>query len=721
MTRNVYGHAPNAYDEPFQNTFLDSKTYKLFNLQMDDETLDKMLIKELDRDKEHWDKEPWQLTKVDVDNTKYFLGNQTDGDQYVKRPQDKYVDNRLFSSMRAILSYATGQLAVPELTPSKSDDEYVRMAREMQQALYQHSAAERVEQKVRAAVTNLLLRKRGFLKMRFDPNIGLQGDIVTDVVNPEDIVIDRFAKYMQQPNKIYHRIWATVEELCIKFPDKAAEIKNCYQIKKNVYTQQTKMISYWECWFSYFDTKGNPREAVCWFIPEHHLILDKMPNPNWVYMKTVNKEKQTNVMDYPPKPFVWFNYINLGHSFIDDTCLFEQGKPQQDILNQRGQQYNDNISYMNGRWVMSKKAVSDQDAQKFINRGAKTVLLANSEDVGKAVQVLTPAIMPESVYQSIQDTRNEIDGIIGTPSIFKGVNPTSSDTLGRDMMLKQQSGMLQDDLVRAVQFGMEDYYRLKLQMFRVYYTDDYWFQVKGGDGKYDFIFLNGDSIDSNVKIGVQVDSTLPLDKANIRWTAMQLAKLGKIDQLTLMEDLGLPDPDIRTERWIRSQIDMYTYMQSVEQQMSNNEADVDIKMLIAGEIPEERDNYDSDYLQYYNHYITTNAFAKLDQEKKQAIDMYLRIVQLKAQRSAALNETMLNRAGILDRPPIFPLPKRTMNIRLMGNMNPQQTQQIAGTEGQMFTPITGAEQAQNPNAQGAAQYGQNQSPNMGAPNQGNSP
>src|SRR5580693_7183464 len=98
MTKNIYGHMPNAYDEPFQNTFLDSKNYKIFNLQMDDETLDKMLIKELDEDKAHWDKEPWQLTKTDTDNTKYFLGNQTDGDQYVKRPQDKYVDNRLFSS-----------------------------------------------------------------------------------------------------------------------------------------------------------------------------------------------------------------------------------------------------------------------------------------------------------------------------------------------------------------------------------------------------------------------------------------------------------------------------------------------------------------------------------------------------------------------------------------------------------------------------------------------
>src|SRR4029077_6496791 len=112
-------------------------------------------------------------------------------------------------------------------------------------------------------------------------------------------------------------------------------------------------------------------------------------------------------------------------------------------------------------------------------------------------------------------------------------NPQNQDTLGRDQMLKTQAGMLQDDLVRCVQISMEMYYNKLLQMMRVYYTDDYWFQVKGGDGKFDFIMLNGDTIDSNVKIGVQVDSTLPLDKASIRATALELAKMQRIDQLTL--------------------------------------------------------------------------------------------------------------------------------------------------------------------------------------------
>lgn len=717
---NQYGKQPNAYQNAFNQTYLDSKPYVLFNQEMPDDVLDKLLIKELDKDVDHWNLKPWKLRDVDNENVKYFLGDQKGRGPYIKASDD-YVDNRLFSSIRAILSYATGQLAVPSITPSKSDDEYLRMAREIQQALYQHSSEEHVEDKVRATIMNLLLRKRGYLKLRFDPNAGIAGDVITEVCNPEDITIDRFAGYMKNPNKIYHRQRSTVDELCAKFPKKANDIYKAYSIKKGVWTQRTQMVTWFEAWFSYFDSKGVPKEGVAMFIPEHHMILDKMPNPNWIYMKSQKKEKQTNVMDYPPKPFINFNYLNLGHSYIDETCLFEQAKPQQDILNQRGQQFNDNISYMNGRWVMSKKAASDQDATKFINRGSKTILLVNAEDVSKAVQVMTPQIMPASVYQSIVDTRNEIDDITGVTALFKGTQPQNQNTLGRDQMLQNQSTMLQDDIVRAVQTGMELYYKIKLQMFRVYYTDDYWFQVKGGDGKFDFIFLNGDTIDSNVKIGVEVDSTLPLDKANIRATAMNLAKMGKIDQQTLMEDLGLPNPDIRTERWIRSQIDMYTYMQSVEQQMENNDASIDIKLLIAGKIPAERDNYDKEYLDYYNHYVSTNKFTQLEDRQKQAIVQFLQIVQIKAQRTARLGETMLNDAGILDRPPIFPLPKRTMQIKLMGNMNPQTTQGIAQTEGQMFTPITGAEDAQNPNKQASAQSGPSQLNNQAQPGGGGAP
>jgi hypothetical protein len=393
---------------------------------------------------------------------------------------------------------------------------------------------------------------------------------------------------------------------------------------------------------------------------------------------------------------VWFNYLNLGRSIIDETSLFDQAKPMQEALNYRLKQFNKAVSLANGRWTYDKSQISEEVATKFVNKGAKTLLGVDYSKGTNPIQVFVPNNVSPSLYESIQDSRMEIDGIMGTPNQFSGKDPSNQNTLGRDQMIKQQAGMLQDDLVRSIANGAKKYYALKLQMFRVYYTDDYYFNIKGGDGKYDLIMLNGDTLDSNVKIGVDTDSNLPLDKPSIRANAMNLAKMGRIDQLTLMEDLGMPNPEIRTERYLRSQIDLYTYMQSVEQGMDNNDAETDIMLIVAGKQPEERDTYDEGYLNYFNHFITLNRFKLLPQKAQRDLVTFLQDVVAKAQRSAQLSESMLNDAGIINRPPIFPLPKRTMNIRLQGNMDPQQTQQIAGTEGQMFTSTKGAEDAQSP-------------------------
>ncbi len=651
MSSNPYSQTQNVYNTLFSDTYLPEEEYEAFALSMSDDRLDKMLIQSLDENQSYWQRKPWQLQKTDKENTNFLLGDQLD-DRQLMRAGENFVDNRMFSSLRAILSYATGQLAVPEITPSRGDDIYLKGAQDIQKALYQHAADNKVDIKTRAAVMNLLTRKRGPIKLRFDPEKGEYGDIVTEVCNPEDIIVDRNAQFLGNPNIIYHRLRCSVDELIARFPEKEADIKIAYSIKQGRYSQVSRFVTYFEAWFTYLDNEHKSREGVAWFIPEHHLILDKMPNPNWVYTGDDKKDKRQNIMERPPKPFIWFNYINTGHSFIDDTCLFEQTKPLQEMLNHRNMQLNRNIDFMNGRWIASKKAFSEEDAQKFINKGARTVALVDTDDVNKALKAETPNSLPAEVYNSVVDFRNEIDQMMGTPSQFKGASPSSQDTATRDIMVKQQAGMLQDDLVRCVASGMEDYYKVLLQMMRTYYTEDYWFQVRGGDGKYEFILINGENIDANVKISVQVDSTLPLDKEKIRATAMDLWKTGQaIDYRTLMEDIGLPDPEIRTERYMKSKMDPVGYLRAIEGSQIHDEAEVDIQLLLAGKMPEERDAYDAEYLNYFNRFLTTNRFARQKQESKAQVVQFLMAIQHLATQSNNLQSLILDDADMIATPP----------------------------------------------------------------------
>jgi hypothetical protein len=649
-----------VYEEAFTELYTPESNFEPLDLEMDDAQLEKMLITSLEADRDHWDKKPWNLKQTDLDNTAFLLGDQLNEKDFL-RSDTRYKDNRIFSSVRAILSYATGQLAKPDITPSKGDEVYLKGARDIGSALYQHSADEKVEHKVRAAVLNLITRKRGYLKLRFDPNIGLHGDIITEVCNPEDIIIDRYAGYLQNPAKIYHRIRCSIEELCARFPNKSEEIKEAFSVRRGVYSQMSKMVTYFECWFTYTDTEGKPKEGVCWFVQEKKLILDKMQNPNWVYFKSDKKEKEANVTSIPPKPFVAFNYINTGHSFIDETCLVEQARPLQEMLNKRLRQIGENADYVNGRWLADKNSFSQEDARNLINKGAKTVAMVDMTKVPEPLKNVAPQQLGAWVENTVYDARNEIDGIMGTPSVFKGAQPDSKDTLGRDLMVKQQAGALQDDLVRSISMGMEDYYKIKLQMFRVYYTSDYWFQCRGGDGKYEFILINGDKFDTNVKVGVQVDSTLPLDKATIRATAMELWNAGNaIDYRTLMEDLGLPNPEIRAERYLKSQLDPVKYLQSIELSQIDTDAEADIMLIIANKVPEERDDYSESYFNYFNKVVASNRFQKLqgdDPEAAERILGFLMATQHAATQSLNLQES-LNPAGMLPLQPPQQMPQQ---------------------------------------------------------------
>ncbi len=683
---NPYSLNSSLYDNLFAQTYLPAEELEVFNLTMSDAQLQKMLINDLEENVSFWNQKPWNLEDTDTDNIAYLLGDQM-GIQQGFTKDDKDPDNRMFSSMRAMLSYATGQLARPELTPSRGDDIYLKAARDTQAAIYQHAADNDVEDKTRAAALNLIARKRGYMKLRWDPNAGINGDIVTEVCNPEDIIISRFAKYLENPPVIYHRMRDSVDNLCARFPDKKADILAAYGIKKGVYTQMSRYVTYFEAWFTYMENDV-PKEGVCWFIDTPALILDKEPNPNWIYKGNAKKEKEINLCTLPPKPFVHFNYINTGHYFIDETSLFDQMRPIQARLNRRIIQFDKNVDFMNGRWVYSKKSIDEGDAMKFVNKGSRTMLGVNADDVSGAVKVETPEQMPKEVYQSILDSRTEIDQMGGTPSIFRGSQPDGRDTATRDLLLKQQAGALQDDLVRAISKGMEKYYKILLQMMKVYYDDDYWFQTKGGDGKYQFIMLNSGLIDSNLKVGVQIDSTLPLDKASVRSTSLKLWEAGQsIDYLTLMEDLGLPNPDIRAERYWRQKLDPMGYLNSIEGQQINDDAETDIMLLIANKVPEERDTYDEDYLNYFNMYVTSNRFAKLkgpkskdnpegNPEAAQRIIAYLMAVQHVMQQSANLQGAMLDAAGMDTAPIAPPAPK----INITGALTPANAAQVAGIQ-----------------------------------------
>ncbi len=648
----------NAYSPLLTSFYSPEEELALLDLSMPDDKLLQMLRISLDSSRDYWNQSPWNLQDTDARALPYIFNERKRPSLY-QVPEEDYSDNRLFRGMRSIVAYATGRLAMPELSASSEDDYAKRQVKLIALALYQHSLDDHVDVKVRAMVLNHLFRKRSFLKLRFDPMAGVNGDIVTDNVAPEDLVMDQYATYLGHPLRIHQRVRSSLDELCAKYPKKADGLYQMFGIKQGRYSQLSREVTSYESWYTYLDKDGYPREGVAWWISDPgRLVLDKQPNPNWIYTGDDQKDRQINLLSRPPKPFPGMNYLNLGRSAIDETSLFDHALPQQVLLDKRQRQWHKNIDYVNGRWVADKNKLTEGEATKMVNKGSKTIGMIDNKE-GRALDTiiknLTANPLGSEVYQSILDTRNEIDELLGVNSIFKGSTPGQKDTLGRDLLQNQQASSLQDDLVKSVSIMMQQYYAIKLQLARVNWTEDQTIQTKGADGNDMIITLSGATIDPNIKIGVQTDSIYPVNKAQLHQDAKELFTSGKMDALSAFQDMGYNDADVRAERLYKSQTDPLAYQASIERGMDNNQAEQDIQRIINGTEPEDRDQYDQDYLDYYNLFITTGRFRELIEAKPevaQEIIAHLSLVQHTAAGQAELQMVMLNESGMLEPAPM---------------------------------------------------------------------
>lgn len=649
----------NYYTELISNFYTPEEELALLDVSMPDDKLIQMLRTSLDQSEQHWNQAPWSLEDTDQ-RALPFIFNSKPRQNLYEIPEIDYSDNRVFRGMRSIRAYVTSRLAMPDLSPSSSDDYNKRQAKMIALALYQHTLDEHVDQKLETVVMNHFFRKRGYLKLRFDPMAGVSGDVVTDVVPPEDLVMDKYATFQGQVPRIHQRVRCSLDELIAMFPEKEKRILSLFSIRQGRFTQMSREVTYIETWFTYLDAKRYPREGVAWWLNDPGLlVLDKQPNPNWIYTGDDMKDRRINLLVRPPKPFFNLNYLNLGRTNIDEVSLFDHAYPQQQLLDRRQKQWHKNIDYVNGRWIADKNKLSEGEATKMVNKGARTIGMIDNKE-GKPLNTIFANVgtqpLPGEVYQSILDTRNEIDDLLGINSIFKGSQPGKKDTLGRDLLQNQQASSLQDDYVKSIAVMMQQYYAVKLQMMRTYWTSDQTIQTKGSDGDDLILILSGATIDPNIKIGVNTDSVLPINKAQMHQDAKDLFVANKLDALSAYQDMGYDDAEVRAERLYKSQLDPQGYALSVERGLDNNEAEQDIQAILHDKDAQKRDSYGQEYLDYYNLFVTTNRFAQLEPQQKQAIIAQLSVIQHMAATQAGLQQTMLDEAAMMAPPPAPVLP-----------------------------------------------------------------
>ena len=657
------------------------------------------LIRNLDlriRDSQgYWDSpDGFNLNQVRQENKRLHIGKQVDVTK-LYRFQVPYIENEIFVATETIIAYLTSQQPQPEVYPAEDSIEARKFAIDLEKALSAHSQKFELSRKMEQCVRNLLLKRIGVLKLRFDPRHGKYGEVVPEVVDPENLIIDKNAVQDGNPEFICHVLKYSVQELIARFPEKKEEILREFKVDLKNPESLTQIVICREVWFTHYED-DEPQEAVCWIAEK--LLLDKIKNPNWLY-------NSDNFLDAPIKPFIPLNYINDGSHWIDSTTPVEQASNMQQVLNKRGRQIMENADKANGLLVISTDSgLSKDDAMNMTgDPNQKLIIKTAGQPINQLVYNVPPHDLPSYVMDDKLDQRQTIHNIMGTPPQMRGDEDDKSKTLGEALMIKNQATGRQDLIVRAIDAFMYKYFNFLVQMMYVWYDDKHFFVYNGGDGDFDYITLHRRLMDTGMQVSVKSGTTLPFDKSRQEAVALQLAKMEMIDPYNLYRDLHMDRAQKRYDAWYKWKTQPQLLARDNDEEIAETKALVDYTEIMAGKKVKQPVDPTKEYILTLRKKMLSDDFMKAPKARQHAlidfIDEALNSLELRTSLDMLSNQNpeMLNPATPIP-PPQAMQPQQPQGPP-MGQppMGPPQGQPgLPNTPLQNTNPMAGAGNLQAP-------------------------
>lgn len=616
------------------------------------ETTDDDWVASLDRkiseSESHWEKE-YKLTEQTKENEKLYLGSdELDSDE-----PNESLDNRIFSSIRTIVPYVTSRITEPEVYPSSNSMVAKKFSEDFEKALHIKAGMENVKSKLKFSLEDAIIRRRGYLKPRYDP--ATKNFFSLEYVPAESIIIDHKAKTYEEPRYFRHVLDKTIDDLLIMFPEMANEIKSAFGVDENTprskYERSYKVNEDW-CFVA--SSEGLDL-IVTWSYKKK--CLGKMQDPNWRYGKT-------NFIDSHMMPLIPLNVLNDGRSYIDRTSFVEQASLLQKNVNTRSEQISKNAGLGNtGMPVVDSSVLADDQAQ-FLAFEEDTVLeldLPDGKNLNDVFTVWKAGVMPAFVFEDKLDSRNSIDNAFGTPNIFRG-EQSKSNTLGQDVLLRDQAFGRQQEIVDAIDNAMDRLYRLMAQFLLVYGDGKEMFKFVGENSAFDYVIIDSDQLDTDVQIRVKSGTSMPIDRSQRRATADNAAKIGMIDPLSYWEIMDEANSQKYAKRLIDYKINPAKYFGDTEEDTFDRDAFVDISIIKQGGKPQFRDDLPQQYFTYLNSYVLSGDFSNptIAPEVKDALKSFIQIQLERGKQQYAQLVTQEDKSPLN---PIFDKPKVNINYK----------------------------------------------------------
>lgn len=595
-----------------------------------------MLDRRIAESKDHWNGKDFNLEKTTKENERWYYGRQiSDKDDEYEGSENLTLDNRIFSSVRTVVPYVTTRVTEPEVYPSSNSEAAKKFAEDFEKALHIKADKENVKQKLKFALEDAIVRRRGYLKPRYDA--ATKNFCAVDYIPAESIIIDHKAKPGEEPRYFRHLLDKTIEDLITMWPEMKKAIYQVFQVDDT--TPKAKMQESYtinEDW-AFVPGDDGLDLICCWSYKK--VPFGVIKDPNWRYGKE-------NFLDNHMMPLVFLNVLSDGRGYIDKTTYVEQAKYLQKTVDKRSEQIGENAGLGNiGMPVVDSAALADDQAQ-YITFEPDTVLELDVNNAGKSSidDVFTTwkaGTLSPDVYKDRVDAIEGIQNAFGASAVQQG-NQTENNTLGQDELLRDQSMGRQQEIVDAIDTATQRLYLLMAQFMLVYGDDQELFRLVGEDSEFDYIIMNTASLDTNAEIRVKSGTSMPIDNAQRRATANAAAQKEMIDPLSYWEIMDKPNAQKFAKRLVDWTADPGSFLKDTQEEVFNRDAYVDIEIIKQGGQPPYREDLDKEYFDYLNQYILSGnlenpAYANVAQSISQFIDAQL----ARGQKMLGMAETQL--------------------------------------------------------------------------------
>ncbi len=505
----------------------------------DDELLD--LAREW---KNAWQPFATELAKSQNDNETYWLGKQYEGTSQVTNGH-ALVDNLIFESLETFLPIATRPKADPVVDSENQD-----LANKVRKMLTFWSDQQVYNLKLKQVARFWSLYKLGVMKMGWSNQ---ENDITCISIRPQKLILDPdatidCAEYTGEYIGEYRK--ETARNLIARFPKAKKYIEE--QCKGKLGTK----MQYIEWWTD---------DYVFWSMDDQ--VLAKAKNPHWNYE---SQQEQTNEFgsveskkvpgknhfSFSKKPYAFLSVFSLGLRPFDDTNLIQQNLPLQDLINKRLRQIDKNADKTNGGLAVSGDSFSKEQASgvgKAVEKGG-TIFVPNG-DVNRAVVRLDAPPLPNFVYESLLDYRNELRNIFGVRG--SSAQGTIQDkTVRGKLQIKGQDG---DRIGGGISTYLEQFsdfvYNYVVQMMYVYYDQEHVGAIMGPNKAMEYVKLKSSDLVTKLSVSVKDGSMIPKDPMSQREEIVTLWDMQAIDPITFFERLDFPDPKKTAEQLTAWKID----------------------------------------------------------------------------------------------------------------------------------------------------------------------